>query len=114
VILPKNDAEFVANMEEVIEIYEKPHNAANPVVCMDEQPVQLIKETRQPIPAAENHPRRVDYEYERDGTACVLMFTEPLSGWPAAEPRRTGQLRQPAYLRDVMQTAGRQHWSVIT
>ncbi len=87
VIPPKNDAEFVANMEEVLEIYEKPYNPENPVICMDEQPVQLIRESRQPIPATENYPRRADYEYERNGTACVFMFTEPLSGWREAVAR---------------------------
>ena len=78
-------------MEEELDVYEKPYDAANPVICMDEQPVQLIKESRQPIPATENHPRRVDYEYERNGTACIFMFTEPLSGWreAVARPRRT-------------------------
>ena len=91
VIPPKNDAEFVANMEEVLETYEKPYNPVHPVVCMDEQPVQLIKETREPKPATKDHPRRVDYEYERNGTACIFMFTEPLSGWrkAIARPRRT-------------------------
>ncbi|MBF0258599.1 MAG: IS630 family transposase [Desulfamplus sp.] len=87
VIPPKNDAEFVANMEEVLETYEKPYNVFCPVVCMDEQPVQLIKESRQPIPATENHPLRVDYEYERNGTASIFMFTEPLSGWREAIAR---------------------------
>jgi hypothetical protein len=91
VIPPKNDAEFVANMEDVLETYEKPYNADHPVICMDEQPVQLIKETRQPKPATKDHPRRVDYEYERNGTASIFMFTEPLSGWreAIARPRRT-------------------------
>ncbi len=84
VIPPKDDAEFVANMEEVPETYGKPYNSFHPVICMDEQPVQLIKESRQPIPATENHPRRVDYEYERNGTASIFMFTEPLSGWREA------------------------------
>ena len=87
VIPPKNNAEFVANMEEVLETYATPYNTVHPVVCMDEQPVQLIKETRQPIPATENHPRRVDYEYERNGTASIFMFTEPLSGWRVAIAR---------------------------
>ena len=54
-----------------------------PVVCMDEQPVQLVKETRQPIPAAPGRPVRIDYEYERNGTANIFMFTEPLAGWRA-------------------------------
>ncbi len=87
VIPPKNNAEFAANMEEVLETYEKPYNAVNPVVCMDEQPVQLIRETRLPIPASENHPCRVDYEYERCGTAGIFIFTEPLSGWREAVAR---------------------------
>jgi hypothetical protein len=87
VIPPEADAEFVAHMEEVLETYGKPYNPAIPVLCMDEQPVQLIKETRQPIAATAEHPRRVDYEYERAGTASIFMFTEPLSGWREATAR---------------------------
>ena len=91
VIPPEADGEFVANMEEVLETYAKPYDPNCPVICMDEQPVQLIKETRQPIPATPSHPQRVDYEYERGGTACIFMFTEPLSGWreATARPQRT-------------------------
>jgi hypothetical protein len=81
VIPPEADAEFVANMEEVLETYAQPYDARHPVLCMDEQPIQLLKETRVPIAATENHPRRVDYEYERAGTASIFMFCEPLSGW---------------------------------
>ena len=81
VIPPEADAEFVANMEEVLETYAKPYNPAIPVLCMDEQPVQLIKETRTPIEATLTHGKRVDYEYERAGTANIFMFTEPLAGW---------------------------------
>ena len=54
---------------------------------MDEQPVQLLKETRVPIAATKAHPRRVDYEYERAGTASIFMFTEPLSGWRTVRVR---------------------------
>jgi DDE superfamily endonuclease len=91
VIPPEADGEFVANMEEVLETYAKPYDPNCPVICMDEQPVQLIKETRQPIPATLSHPQRVDYEYERGGTACIFMFTEPLAGWreATARPQRT-------------------------
>jgi len=89
VIPPECDAEFAANMEEVLETYEKPYDAACPVLCMDEQPVQLIKETRQPIAATKEHPKRVDYEYERAGTATIFMFTEPLSGWREATARQS-------------------------
>jgi hypothetical protein len=87
VIPPEADAEFVANMEEVLETDEKPYDPAIPVLCMDEQPVQLVKETRQPIAATAEHPRRVDYEYERAGTANIFMFTESLSGWREATAR---------------------------
>jgi hypothetical protein len=87
VIPPEADAEFVANMENVLETYEKPYDSNCPVICMDEQPVQLVKETRQPIRATKDHARRVDYEYERAGTASIFMFCEPLSGWREATAR---------------------------
>jgi hypothetical protein len=87
VIPPNANAEFVASMEDVLETYEKPYDPACPVICMDEQPVQLIKETRVPIAGTSEHPRRVDYEYERAGTASLFMFTEPLSGWREATAR---------------------------
>jgi len=74
-------------MEEVLETYAKPYDPRHPVVCMDEQPVQLVKETRPPLTATETHPQRVDYEYERAGTASIFMFTEPLAGWREAHAR---------------------------
>ena len=89
VIPPQADAEFVANMEAVLETYEKPYDPACPVLCMDEQPVQLLKETRVPIPATAKHGPRVDYEYERAGTANIFMFTEPLAGWREVAVRET-------------------------
>jgi hypothetical protein len=67
-------------MEDVLEIYSRPYNPLVPVICMDEQPIQLLNETRVPISATQNHPERVDYEYERAGTASLFMFTEPLAG----------------------------------
>jgi len=87
VIPPEADAEFIASMEEVLDTYEAPYDADSPVLCMDEQPVQLHKEVRQPIPATQKHARRVDYEYERCGTANIFMLTEPLSGWRQATVR---------------------------
>lgn len=87
VIPPEGDAEFVACMENVLDTYEKPHDPDCPVLCMDEQPVQLIKETRRPIPATKHHAKRIDYEYERAGTASIFMFTEPLAGWREATAR---------------------------
>lgn len=87
VIPPEANAEFVANMENVLETYGKPYDSTRPVICMDEQPVQLVKETRPEIPAMKDHPRRVDYEYERNGTASIFMFCEPLAGWRQATAR---------------------------
>lgn len=80
-IPPKQNAEFVANMEDILEIYKRPYNSAIPVICMDEQPTQLIKETRTKMAVETGKTERVDYEYERNGTAANFMFTEPLGGW---------------------------------
>jgi hypothetical protein len=91
VIPPEADGEFVAHMEQVLETYAQPYDSRYPVVGMDEQPIQLLKETRVPVAATREHPRRVDYEYERAGTASIFMFCEPLSGWRqvTVRPRRT-------------------------
>jgi hypothetical protein len=91
VIPPDQDAEFVACMEDVLETYAEAYDPQHPVLCMDEQPVQLLKETRVPIEATTEHGKRVDYEYERNGTASIFMFAEPLSGFrqTTARPRRT-------------------------
>jgi hypothetical protein len=89
VIPPAADAEFAACMEDVLETYAQPYDPARPVLCMDEQPVQLLKETRTPIPPTKEHGRRVDYEYERAGTANIFMFTEPLAGWREVAVRPT-------------------------
>jgi hypothetical protein len=81
VIPPEADGQFVAGMEEVLDTYAEPYDPKVPKLNMDEQPIQLLKETRVPIAATRKHPRRVDYEYERAGTASIFMFCEPLSGW---------------------------------
>jgi len=87
VIPPEANCEFVACMENVLETYAQPYDPLFPVLCMDEQPVQLLKETRVPIAATKDHARRVDYEYERAGTASIFMFAEPLSGWRKVDVR---------------------------
>jgi hypothetical protein len=89
VIPPEADAEFVAGMEDVLETYAQPYDVNRPVLCMDEQPVQLLKETRVPIPATAAHGKRVDYEYERAGTANIFLFAEPLAGWREVSVRKT-------------------------
>jgi transposase len=67
-------------MEDVLEVYHRPHDARRPLVCFDEQSKQLIREIRQPVPAAPGRPQRIDYEYERNGTANLFMVFEPLAG----------------------------------
>ena len=80
-IPPQQNGEFVARMEDVLDIYRWEYDETCPVVCMDEQPTQLVKETRQPLPCEPGKPAKYDYEYERNGTANNFMFTEPLGGW---------------------------------
>ena len=77
------------HMEDVLEVYKRPLDPNFPVVCMDEQPTQLIQETRKTIPAKPGRPERVDYEYERNGTATNFLFTEPLAGWRKVNVRET-------------------------
>jgi hypothetical protein len=81
-------------MEDILDLYHSPHDPMLPLVCMDEQSVQLIKETRVPIAAGPGRPERVDYEYERNGTANIFIFTEPLGG------RRTVHVTERRTARD--------------
>lgn len=67
-------------MEDVIETYMLPLDAANPVVCFDESPFQLLKEVREPISAAKGRPRREDCEYERCGVVEAMMICQPAAG----------------------------------
>ena len=68
-------------MEDILDLYHRPYDPDTPLVCMDEKPIQLIKETRIPLPVLPGKAARYDYEYERNGTAVNFMFTEPLAGW---------------------------------
>lgn len=87
-IPPHQNAEFVAHMEDVLEVYKRPYDPDCPVVCMDEQPFQLLDEQLEPIPMSEDNPvEKVDCEYKRKGTCAIFMFTEPLGGWRAAHAR---------------------------
>lgn len=81
-------AEFVAAMEDVLEVYHRPYDAEQPVVCMDECSKQLIGEVREPLPPKPGHVAKQDSEYERRGTANVFMAVEPLAG------RRTTQVTE--------------------
>ena len=79
-IPPHANAEFVCAMEDVLEVYTRPYDPTHPVVCLDETSKQLVAETRTPLPAEPGQPQRVDYEYERQGTANLFMAVEPLAG----------------------------------
>ena len=79
-IPPKKNAEFVAAMEDVLEVYRRPYDSRRPMVCLDEQSKQLVKDTRPTIPAKPGRNQRMDYEYERNGTANLFMRFEPLAG----------------------------------
>jgi len=68
-------------MEDILEVYALPYDPEIPLVCMDEQPYQLLSETRQPVPMEQGHPAKQDYEYVREGTCSIFMFNEPLGGW---------------------------------
>ena len=81
VIPPEASAAFVAAMEDVLDVYHRPHDPDRPVVCVDETSKHLIAETRVPIPAKPGQPKRCDYEYERNGTANLFMMFAPLEGW---------------------------------
>jgi hypothetical protein len=87
VIPPEQSGEFVAHMEAVLDVYQRPDEPRSPMVCMDEQPVQLIQEIRPPLPAAEGKPARYDDEYESNGTANIFMCTEPLRGFRTVRVR---------------------------
>lgn len=87
----KYSSEFVARMEDILEIYALPYDANIPLICMDEQPCQLLDEKLEPLPMRKGSCYKEDYEYVRKGTCSIFVFTEPLAGWRHvhASERRT-------------------------
>jgi hypothetical protein len=101
VIPPEANAAFVAGMEDVLEVYQRPHDPEYPVVCVDETSKQLVGETRVPVAAKPGQPARYDYEHKRNGTANLFMMAfrrgfsrtarnadmifAPLEGWRHVE-----------------------------
>jgi hypothetical protein len=90
-IPPTANAAFVCAMEDILEVYRRPYNSNEPLVCMDETAKQLIKEIRQPEPVKLGKTARYDYEYERNGVCNLFMFYEPFGGkrYTAVTERRT-------------------------
>ena len=79
--IPRVDAAFVAAMEDVLDLYNDVPDPNHSVVCLDESPVQLIGETRAPVPARPGQPRRFDHEYRRNGAANLFVFLDAHQGW---------------------------------
>jgi hypothetical protein len=77
---PKANASFVAAMEDVLEVYTRPYDWQRPVICLDEASKQLVAEVQTPLAMQPGQPQRIDYEYERCGTANLFMVFEPLAG----------------------------------
>ena len=80
VIPPTQNSQFVAQMEQVLDVYKRPYDKHFPIVCMDESPKQMIKETRIPIPMKPGSDTKVDFEYERCGVANIFIASELLKG----------------------------------
>ena len=80
-------------MEDILDVYTRPYDSQRPLVCLDELPEQLLADTRAPLPLQPGQPARVDYEYERRGTANLFMVCEPLAGrrWVTVTDRRTAR-----------------------
>ena len=101
-------AEFVAAMEDVLDLYEEPYDPQRPTVCFDETSTQLIGESRIPLPARPGRRERFDYEYRRNGTRNLFMLCEPLRGWrhvAVTERRRMGDFaHQMRWLADEAYT----------
>jgi hypothetical protein len=95
----------VACMEDILDLYAQPFDESLPVICMDEKPLQLLEEAREPIPMETGKPKRQDGEYIRNGTGCVFLFTEPLAGWRhvTACQRRT-KIDWANQIRDLLET----------
>jgi hypothetical protein len=104
---PQGSAAFVCQMEDVLDVYERPYDPRFPQVCFDEASKQLVGETRTPVPASPGHPAREDYEYERKGVANLFMLTEPLRGWRHVT---VTEQRTAVDFADVIQELGDVHY----
>lgn len=106
-IPPNEDADFVAAMEDVLDIYQRPYDPDNPVWCIDEKPYQILDDSRKPLPMRPGDITKIDSEYVRNGTVSVFCFIKPHTGRieHAVEPTRTAVdwAEKIAYLVDVIE-----------
>jgi hypothetical protein len=86
-IPPEQNADFVAKMEDILDVYALPYDANCPVICIDEKPYQLLGERRKPISMKAGSPEKHDNEYERNGTSSIFVMCEPKKGWNHAHAR---------------------------
>jgi len=100
----RQNGEFVARMEDILDTYALPYDPEIPLICMDEQPVQLLGEHIEAIEMKPDSPKKEDYQYVRNGTCSIFMFTEPLAGWRhvSAEERRT-KLNWAAQIKELLE-----------
>jgi len=106
-IPPKEDAEFVACMEDILDLYQQPFDPARPLWCLDEKPYQLLGESREPIPMRRGDITKFDSEYKRNGTVSIFLMIQPHSGRivHSVEPTRTAidWAEKVKYLVDVVE-----------
>jgi hypothetical protein len=90
-------------MEDVLDLYALPYDAAYPVVCLDERPVQLLSDVTEPLPIKPGRKHRFDYEYHREGTCNLFMLLQPLTGWRTVKVTAQRTKQDFAYcLRDLV------------
>jgi hypothetical protein len=101
--IPEFDADYVANMEDVLDRYDEPADPKRPLVCIDETPMQLIGESRVPIPASPGSTERVDDEYIRNGRVNLFLFMAPWLGWRHIKAtEHNGNVDFAACMRDLV------------
>ena len=102
-IPPKQSAEFVFHMEDVLEVYHRPYDPKRPVLCIDETFKQLIGETRKPLPLRPGMVERYDHEYVRNGVASLFLACEPLAGWRhVAVTEHRGRVDWAGFIRSLL------------
>ena len=82
-------SEFLARMEQILQLYQQRYDAAYPVVCFDERPCQLLDQVSDPVPMQPGKPLKEDSEYKREGTCCLLVVFQPLTGQRLVETSST-------------------------
>jgi hypothetical protein len=86
--IPEKDrARFVADMEQVLDVYHEPFDDAHPLICMDEAAKQIVADVEPALPMSPGQPRREDHHYRREGVAALFLFVDPVRGWRRVSTR---------------------------